>query len=441
MDWSDDFMNPSPAVQLQREQEIRRLLNKGREIPSGITPSESQKAAIAKAVQWYRRYRHQQQVFRLYGFAGVGKTTIAKWVIAELGLSSICAATLTGKAALVMQRNGLPAQTVHSLIYVYIPADPAAVKQAEDDYKQAVKSGVIDDDELNQMKQQIKAMKQPIFVLNEASKLRGADLLVLDECSMLDVKAANDLLSFGVPILLIGDPGQLPPPQGHYGFDITAEPDVFLTEIHRQALDSPIIRLATMARQGKPIPFGTHGEAAFKLPRKEVPIALYTSVDQIITGYNKTRINLNNMMRQHYGFTQPMPTGPAEKIIVTRNKHSLNLLNGQFIKVHEPTKLNEYVLAAKLDTGEYKTEIHVQCYTGNFLDHVTLDKQRHDKDWQIKKTLVELDFGYAITCHKAQGSGFGKVMVVDDKWNLGGDRNKWLYTAITRAEEILVIAA
>ena len=84
----------------------------------------------------------------------------------------------------------------------------------------------------------------------------------------------------------------------------------------------------------------------------------------------------------------------------------------------------------------------LQLYKGHFEDHVALDPNRHDRDWRDKKKLTEATFGWAITCHKAQGSQWENVVVWDD--GLGRteqDRRRWLYTAITRAERGLVILA
>lgn len=82
----------------------------------------------------------------------------------------------------------------------------------------------------------------------------------------------------------------------------------------------------------------------------------------------------------------------------------------------------------------------LQIYKGHFLNHYQFDKDRHDRDWRIKRFFIEATFGWAITCHRAQGSQWENVIVWDD--GLGrteADRRCWLYTAITRAERGLVL--
>ena len=81
-------------------------------------------------------------------------------------------------------------------------------------------------------------------------------------------------------------------------------------------------------------------------------------------------------------------------------------------------------------------------WRGGYADHVAFDPERGRREWQARRGLIETSWGYAITCHKAQGSQFPTVVVVDDGFGRSAaDRSRWLYTAITRAEWGLVILA
>src|SRR5215211_5760515 len=100
----------------------------------------------------------------------------------------------------------------------------------------------------------------PLFALNRSGPASQADLIVIDECSMVDAELGRDLLSFGKPVLVLGDPAQLPPVKGG-GFFTTELPDVMLTEVHRQAQDNPIIRLSTAVREGRSLALGAYGES------------------------------------------------------------------------------------------------------------------------------------------------------------------------------------
>src|SRR5437660_1531212 len=164
-------------------------------------------------------------IFRLFGYAGTGKTTLARH-IADGVDGEVKFAAFTGKAALVMRNKGCDnASTIHSLIY------------------RARESGV----------------EQPSFELWDDAPASKAKLIVIDECSMVDAELGRDLLSFDCPLLVLGDPAQLPPIAGG-GFFTAAKPDAMLTEVHRQAQDDPIVRLSMDIRAGKTLTPGQYGE-------------------------------------------------------------------------------------------------------------------------------------------------------------------------------------
>ena len=154
-------------------------------------------------------------VFRLFGYAGTGKTTLARH-IADGVDGEVKYAAFTGKAALVMRNKGCDgASTIHSLIY------------------RARESGE----------------EQPNFELWDDAPASKARLIVIDECSMVDADLGRDLMSFDCPLLVLGDPAQLPPIQGG-GFFTNDAPDAMLTEVHRQAQDDPIVRMSMAVREG-----------------------------------------------------------------------------------------------------------------------------------------------------------------------------------------------
>lgn len=265
---------------------------------------------------------------------------------------------------------------------------------------------------------------------------------------MVGEEMASDLLAFGKPILVLGDPGQLPPINGDGAFTTDA-PDVMLTEIHRQAGESAIIRLATMARQSQPIPYGEHDAFVWKLRRDQVGPEQMLRGGQVICGRNATRIQLNTAMKEAAGFSGVYPLGDArnghaEKIICLKNRNDIGVVNGMFLEFSDIRDETEHCFSAVVrsedgDTLGTGSERHF-IYKGHFEDHVAPDRERERRDHWIKKGLIEAVWGYAITCHKAQGSAWPNVLVFDD--GLGRtaqDRSRWLYTAITRAEKGLVI--
>jgi len=436
---------------------------------SSFTPSPPQAAAIREIRDWFETRTDEQQVFRLFGYAGSGKSTVLKFALDELGLSphrsakdgpcvpGVVTATFTGKAALVLTRKGTPARTIHSLIYSVTEATEEEVEAAGKRLREAEDAArrlsgfdrTTAEAAIEAMRQALSAMKHPRFALNPQSDAADARLIVLDEVSMVGEDMARDLMSFGKPILVLGDPGQLPPIKGDGAFTRDA-PDIMLTEIHRQAAESAIIRLATMARTGEPIGFGSYDAHVAKMRKGDVTPEQALHGGQLICGMNATRLQINNAMRAAAGLGNTwLPTGGAEKIVCLKNQNDLGLINGMFVTLEDIVDEGSLFFSAVV-TDEDGRRVgpvdrdgrpgRLRLYKGHFEDHVAYDNKRHDRDYKEKRLLTEATFGWAITAHKAQGSQWENVIVWDD--GLGRseiDRRRWLYTAITRAERGLVI--
>jgi exodeoxyribonuclease V len=437
---------------------------------SDITLSDKQWGAVKQLAEWFKNGTAHQQVARVFGYAGSGKSTTLKYLLQDLGLDphdsgrdgrnclpGVVTATFTGKAALVLRRKGTPARTIHSLIYSVIESTEEEIEEAQKKIAEAeVKVLELTGFErtaaeaaIEAMRQTISEMKKPRFALNPQSDAAHAKLIVLDEVSMVGEDMARDLLSFGKPILVLGDPGQLPPIKGEGAFT-RDPPDVMLTEIHRQAEESAIIRLATMARQGEPIGFGQYDDHVWKMRKMDITPEQALRGGQVICGMNATRLQLNNAMRRAAGFdTGPLPTGPGEKIVCLKNQNDLGLINGMFLTLDDVVDEGSLFFSARVTTedgaklgppGPDGNPGRLRIYKGHFEDHVAFDRDRHERDWRKKRQLSEATYGWAITGHKSQGSSWENVIVWDD--GLGRtelDRRRWLYTAITRAEKGLVI--
>jgi exodeoxyribonuclease-5 len=294
--------------------------------------------------------------------------------------------------------------------------------------------------QISKLQLRLADIHKPTFLLNEQSLVRDADLIVLDEVSMVGPEMAADLLAFGKPILVLGDPGQLPPIKGTGAFT-EAKPDIMLTEIHRQAGESAIIRLATMARQGIDIPPGEHDAHVWKLPQNMVRPEQMLRGGQVICGRNDTRRWLNSQIKQAAGFPAPYPGGQDEKLICLKNRHDLGLVNGMFLSLDEIRHESDLAFSATMTTEDgIAISGRHRFYKGHYDDHVRYDRERLTRDYREMRGLIESSWGYAITCHKAQGSQWTNIVVYDDGLSrTAEDRNRWLYTAITRAERGLVI--
>ena len=151
----------------------------------------------------------------------------------------------------------------------------------------------------------------------------------------------RDLMSFDVPLLVLGDPAQLPPIQGG-GFFTDAEPDAMLTEVHRQAQDDPIVRLSMEIRAGNRLTQGQYGETQV-VRRADLDPKRVLDADQVLVGRNVTRRAYNARLRERRGFTEALPMA-GDKLVCLRNNRRKGLFNGGLWVVKEAPKARRQIL-------------------------------------------------------------------------------------------------
>src|ERR1700730_5457921 len=234
--------------------------------------SPQQDAALTAVASWLKAKPGQggtPPLFRLFGYAGTGKTTLARHLAQDVE-GKVLFADFTGKAALVMRRKGCEgASTIHSLIYRPIERES----------------------------------ETPTFELWDDAPVAGAKLIVIDECSMVDAELGRDLMSFRVPLLVLGDTAQLPPIQGGGFFTVAppaaspirggglftvAQADIMLTEVHLQAINDPIVRLSMEIRSGQRLVPGDYG-ASQVVRRDALDPRRVRDADQGLVGRDGTR--------------------------------------------------------------------------------------------------------------------------------------------------------
>jgi exodeoxyribonuclease-5 len=400
--------------------------------------SPQQDAALLAVHKWITE-EPEKQVFRLFGYAGTGKTTLAKHFAEGLD-GRVVFGAFTGKAAYVLQSKGcIGATTIHKLIYIPRSMSKANLIKLEDELRalQALPPDPEESDNPNRhpkrIEELIKAIQderqnieRPMFTLNLDSCLceDSVELVIIDECSMVDEAIGKDLESFGKKILVLGDPAQLPPVRGT-GYFTDCKPDFMLTEIHRQAKDNPIIALATEVRLGKVPALGTYG-TSLVLPKRALNRELVLAAGQVLVGKNQTRRDFNDRFREVKERKTKYPE-EGDKLVCLRNNHELGLLNGGIWHVQEaqPPDGDRVPLTLKeeLDGAIAQVVAHRGIFVGEEIP------------WWDKRDAEEFDYGYALTVHKSQGSQWNDVLIFDESFVFREHRAKWLYTAITRAAE------
>lgn len=398
--------------------------------------------------EWF--FNTQDQIFVLSGYAGTGKTFLIDYIVRHVLMLKIGTEAVfvspTGKAAANLVRNGTVAGTVHGLIYM----------RDEDEFDVDENGEIIERKELSFIKRE---------KIDE--KIR---LIIIDEASMINEAVLKDLLSFNVKCLFCGDGAQLPPVNGTC--PLLENPHYTMTEIVRQAADNPIIQVATMAREGKTIPYGNYGESVCVIRKNALSLQerkrLFLKADQIICGRNKTRLDLNNEVRAYKGLSREdfLPQ-EGEKVICTLNDwekpldknqkfYLVNGIIGTARDIHESfdelatmefqADFLDVGVKVPFDTGVFHEGRYCHMYgeravtlANGMVVHEANFALLHKFKAVADEPICRFEFAYAITCHKSQGSEFDFVIVFDESWAFSEERNRWLYTAITRAKEKLLI--
>jgi exodeoxyribonuclease-5 len=376
-----------------------------------ICLSSQQQEALDRIERWFDS-DNRKPFYYLAGYAGVGKTTLAKSVARRIG-GTVLYGAFTGKAAAVMRSKGCEgADTIDSLIYhpllqVSCSDDPPCSSPCTEPCR-------------------FRRERHVGRELNPRSAVVDADAVIIDEVSTVGLEMATDLLSFKVPILVLGDPAQLPP-IGDAGYFTNRTPDFLLTEIHRQAFGSPIITLATEVRNQRRLRRGQYGESAV-VSDGDLTVDEALQFDQVIVGRHVTRCAINRAVRKALGYRGALPE-LGEKLICLKNARAKGLRNGtiwQVQAIHDEAR--GFVSMTVVDDG--KRLVDVNAPIDGFALH---DGGGADLPGDV------FTFGYAVTAHKAQGSQWDSVAVIDESFCFREHRFSWLYTAITRAAQKVTV--
>lgn len=397
--------------------------------------NEGQQECLKKLITWWKK--GSRQLFEISGAAGTGKTTIIKYLIDaidSLNTDNVLFVALVGKAAMQMTKSGVMASTIHSAIY-----HPIEVDKRDENGKPIIKEG--------------RVVKEIKFV--KKKKLDGdIKLIVVDEAPMVDKKVAKDLFSFEIPIIALGDLHQLPPVFGDPVFLQT--PDHTLTQIMRQKEDNPILELSQHIIHDPYIKLnpGTYQNKLMIIKRKEFfdhYLDAFHKSDIVICGRNSTRDDLNTLIRKKYYQNHGVDLANCElpeillgdKLICRKNNWNvelggINLINGL---VGYVTGIDYESKTKSLMNIDFRPEFLQRSFENLpiNLKYFFGDRKTKDMIKSYPHTGELFEFGYAITCHLSQGSQYEKVIVLAERLGDNEFYRKWLYTAVTRASDKLIL--
>lgn len=411
-------------------------------VPSGMEWTPQQEAALRDVSRWLDD--PSSKVYRLFGYAGTGKTTLAK-TLAE-GISSVVFCAFTAKAALVLREKGcLGARTVNSLLYRTMERSPERLEELEEELKLLLTnrgSAAEIREKEDQIRLELCLLNDLEFHINPTEELLNARLVVLDEASMIDEQMGEDLEKVSQKLLVLGDPAQLPPVKGGESYFMRKRPDTLLTDVQRQARDSPVIELATKVRNKERLALGQYGDSSvmdigrfYGVLKPEMMHA-----DQILCWRNNTRHTINKEYRKKIGRTDPLPM-QGDRLVGLQNIPAQGLFNGAIYRTLENARTTVDPSRMRL---RVEPELNIDdspARTHNASTASIMGQDLTKVGAAERKTLGRLrmfNYGYALTVHKAQGSQWNDVYTLDE--HEGSDHWRWLYTAITRAAERVVVA-
>jgi exodeoxyribonuclease-5 len=385
--------------------------------------SGEQSAVFDSVCHWYEK--KDSDLLTLGGYAGTGKSTLVSVLANKYLEEKVAFCAFTGKATSVLRKKFYEANiprgahdisTLHNLLYYPIPnketGGVSGWKMREIDY----------------------------------------DLIVVDEASMLNKDLFADLQSHKIPILAVGDHGQLPPVFGN--FSLMDNPHLRLEKIHRQAENSPILALSEAIRRTGVIPPMQNTVEVQLLEKKQIrnvvdslfthPSIRYDDV-AMLCYRNETRVGLNMMARAARGLPYAHPA-VGDQLICLKNTER-RIFNGMRGTLRELNQLTDFVYGGRVLFED--DEIEVEGLISNpqfgrpstfkdFEEYEQVTGYRPKEWWQIG---LLMDFGYALTCHKAQGSSFEHVIALMERPNRISldDWRRWAYTCVTRCSKYLVV--
>lgn len=418
-----------------------------------LTPE--QRFAADAITQWFRDAKWMGGSLTMGGYAGTGKTTL----LGKLQLllppgTRIVYTSFTGKAVSVL-RSKLPSGSVCSTLHrlLYHPRQKViCVESGEEAYQLVLRSELITPEPLkwycgahdpalsrkNKDREPCETKRSLDFTPVD-NPLDGLDLVIVDEASMVSEKLWQDLTKWGVPVLAVGDHGQLPPVKSE--FNLMASPQLRLETILRQAAKSPIIQMATLARTTGHIPIREFGPGCVKFPPFKRQAAMSHlrpgSGDLALCSFNKTRNSMNAQLRR--SFLAPPDPSPVvgDIVICLRNSYEAGVFNGLRGRIEQLGIVQDYLEhpqrygVIRLLDDDY--EFDGQISTEQFNQPKTIN--------EIKRSVTLWDYGYAMTVHKSQGSQADRVLVIEERFPHDDDEfhARLLYTAVTRAVRSLCV--
>lgn len=402
----------------------------------GIELTNDQKNAAKIFDDWFTdKGYHKKPILRIGGFGGTGKGILIQYLCEKYGFDETNAlfVSYTGQSVNRLIQLGIPAKTIHST-FMHATEVPLRNKKGEP----ILKNGI------------------PVLITkwcpvdHISSRVK---IIIGDEWSFVPQDLEETILSYNTPVVVFGDPLQLPPVTGKPTFSMDTL-DYMLTQIMRQNLDSEIIDLSLRIRNGEMPPMNTYGkEVRLLYPQKDIYEtffrfkSFFQFSDVIITTTNKERQIITDLYRSEIAHLDTALPSAGEPLICRRNNWSLKLgpyplTNGMMGKCLRDVKRSEVNFKQKVFTIDFQPDIianeyfdTLQCDLEYF--HAPFGDKPEFNLGKDYNTGNKLEFAYVLTVHLVQGDQRDRVLYLDRRVGNDDYMLRMRYTAVTRARKRL----
>ena len=399
----------------------------------------NQRRVFDAAMEWWKGDRSEP--FEISGPPGTGKTYLIDTIIDYLGLdrSNVAPLAYTGAAAINMRFHGMiNAKTIHSWLYKPVM-----------EYIYDENGNIVMDPVFNKPKTKI------VYIEKDPSELSTILLFVADEAGTIPPSMRVTMEKYNIPIIAAGDIDQLPPIHGKPAFLNDPSKIHFLTEIMRQSLNSGIVQISQMLREGYQPHCGMYSDAIV-IRKHQLTYDMLVKSKIILCGRNATRDEFNDLMRGFHGYKGELPN-PGERVVCRKNNwdmstlDGINLTNGLLgVVCNDPRyqyfrNEDKFIMDFMPDIGYDPSSdpaLHgffgLECSYKYFTaDHANREKLRQSP----YITNERFEFGYAITTHMSQGSEYDNGIYIEEP--LMGDvkrdiNRKLNYVGITRFRKFCI---
>jgi exodeoxyribonuclease V len=387
--------------------------------------TEDQYFAATKLERWYRKFKHQ--VIEISGIEGTGVFDAVKFFLDKMEFDprEIMYLSFNQKQVLEMATKRYHCYYINSIIYKYsrivdfdsIPILNKNSNEIEFEWKKQVKKKI-----------------DPRY-----------KIMIVFDATLMNENMLEDLMSFGLPIILMTDPMLIPAPDS---YTFLRKSNILLQQLNPELIKSPITYFANKALVGNKIHYGNYDTVSI-VPRKQLNLYNLKSADMVITLSEETANDINKIYREKV-MKMKTNNGIGERMIVMNNMYGHKITNHdeKRIKVFLTKgvvgyiiKCNKHATGTKYVPIEFKTEFYFEPFTDLNMDRHYLNGISIPSRQEIPDDIVKLKYAYALPVSLTRVNHWDKVTLIADR-NPDHDISmqcRLLYNAITRAHHSITI--